>query len=125
MAKEYKYAGFGKRLVAYLIDGLIFIPIELASQSVANLQLIIYIVLWFAYMTWMNGKFGATIGKQVMKLKIIKENGSPINYSDALVREIASYLSAIVLFIGYLVVIGDKKKQSWHDKLAHTYVVEN
>ncbi len=71
----------------------------------------------------MVGTYGATVGKMVMSLKVTKENGAKVSYSDALLREIAKYLSAAILMLGFLWVIWDKKKQGWHDKIAKTMVV--
>jgi uncharacterized RDD family membrane protein YckC len=34
-------------------------------------------------------------------------------------------LSALPLFLGFLWAAWDPKKQTWHDKLAGTYVVRN
>jgi len=33
-------------------------------------------------------------------------------------------ISGVVLFLGYLWILIDKKKQGWHDKIARTYVVK-
>jgi len=119
-----KYATFGMRLFAYLIDGLIFAPIYLALGKVADSDLF-YLIFYTAYFVWMTGTYGATIGKMVVKIKVVKENGGKVSYADALVREIASYLSAVIFFVGYLNIFWDTKKQTWHDKLAHTLVVQN
>jgi uncharacterized RDD family membrane protein YckC len=121
-----KYIGFFKRLIAVVIDGLILsIALSFISgQSESLIASAIYFILWFGYFVWMVGKFGATIGKMAMKIKIVKENGEKVNYSDAFIRELASYLSFIVFFLGYLWVIWDSKKQSWHDKIAKTIVIK-
>lgn len=124
MIPNRKYATFLMRLFAYIIDNLIFIPVYFALDKVSNINLFV-IALSTAYYVWMTGTYGATIGKMVAKIKVVKENGEKLSYSDALVREIASYLSAVILFIGFLNVLWDSKKQAWHDKLAHTIVIQN
>jgi uncharacterized RDD family membrane protein YckC len=112
------YASFWQRFAAIFIDGLLFGFLFARSKSglVPILQL--------SYSTWMLGMYGATVGKMVMKIKVVKENKSKLTYSDALLREITKYLSAAILLLGYLTVIWDKKKQGWHDKIAKTIVVE-
>src|SRR5688572_26684815 len=112
-----KYVGFGKRLLAYIIDAIILIGAT-AFIGDSNIKQTIDAFLWIPYFVWMNGQFGASIGKMVMGIKIVKENGKPITYGDALVREIASILSLAILFLGFITIIWDKKKQSWHDKIA-------
>ena len=46
-----------------------------------------------------------------------------IGYQRAAVRYLASIVSAICLFIGYLWMLWDKEKQTWHDKLSNSVVV--
>ena len=118
------YAGFFQRLVGYIIDALIIsVPLGiLFKNSEANNA--IQLIVWTVYYVWMLGKYGQTVGKMVMKIKVVKEDGSPISYSDALIRELTSYLSAVVLFLGFLWVIWDSKKQAWHDKIVKTIVVK-
>ena len=68
--------------------------------------------------------YGATVGKMVMKIKVVREDKKKLTYPDALLRGLASYLSAIVLCLGYLNMLWDGKKQTWHDKIAKTVVVK-
>ena len=126
---QQQYGGFFKRLIAFLIDGIVtYIPFALVfgfdQEKWSPTAWGIYLVLWTGYFVWMVGMYGATIGKIAMKLKIVREDSSKVSYSDALVREIASYLSLIVLCLGYLNIIWDNKKQGWHDKIAKTIVVK-
>ena len=114
-----KYSGFFKRLVAVIIDSMILIPLGAFLKG----QFIVNGILALAYSVWMIGTYGATVGKMVMNLRVVKENGSKVNYSDALLREISKYLSGFVFGLGYLNVIWDKKKQGWHDKIAKTVVL--
>jgi uncharacterized RDD family membrane protein YckC len=51
------------------------------------------------------------------------DNGGPIPYSRALIRYLMSLVSAFALLIGYLWMLGDARKQTWHDKVANTLVV--
>ncbi len=49
--------------------------------------------------------------------------GGPIGYGRAAVRYVARILSAIVIFLGYLWMLWDPQKQTWHDKLSGSVVV--
>jgi len=115
-----KYASFIDRFAAAFIDCLI---VGFAGSFISNTTWFPSILI-LAYSVWMDGTYGATVGKMVLKLKITKENGKKITYSDALLRRLSSYLSAAVLFLGYFNVIWDEKKQGWHDKIAKTVVVK-
>jgi len=46
-----------------------------------------------------------------------------LTFVVALVRALAAFFSAIVLFLGFLWIFWDEEKQSWHDKIAGTVVV--
>lgn len=107
---NYKYAGFWVRFVASIIDG-IFSAILLGIGWIVNIYLV--------------GTSGYSIGKRVVGLKVIKENGKcPIGLVDALIREtIGKFVSVLILGIGYLMIAFDSNKQGLHDKIAKTYVV--
>lgn len=115
-----KYASFIDRFAAAFIDCLI---IGFAGSFISNTTWFSFVLI-LAYSTWMEGNYGATVGKMVLKLKVTKENGKKITYSDAFLRRLSSYLSGAVLLLGYFNVIWDEKKQSWHDKIAKTIVVK-
>ncbi len=119
-----KYAGFWTRLAAGFIDGLIVgvIPSMVFKDSSVN---ILSFLVGLGYSVWMLATYGQTVGMIVLKIKITKENGSKITYQDALLRYFASMLSAVALFIGYLWILWDPKKQTWHDHIAKTVVVKS
>ena len=50
-------------------------------------------------------------------------SSKPVTFTVALVRGLASTLSVIVLFLGFLWMIWDREKQTWHDKIAGTVVI--
>ena len=118
-----KYAGFWRRFAASFIDGLIIggIPSLLIKNSSGN---VLSFLLSLAYSVWMLSNYSSTIGMMVLKIKITKENGKKITYQDAILRYFASILSGIVLLLGYLWMIWDSKKQTWHDKIAKTIVIK-
>jgi uncharacterized RDD family membrane protein YckC len=73
---------------------------------------------WF-FLTRNNGQ---TPGKVMMKIRVIKADGSAISDSDAVIRCIISFLNCVFL-IGGLWALFDANQQGWHDKAANTYVV--
>lgn len=123
-----KYASFLKRLIAFILDSVIFtIPFELVFGRLSDNTLVsgLNLILWTTYFVWMTGTYGATAGKMMLGIKIVKVDGTKLSYSDALLREIISYLSFFVLCLGYINIFFDDKKQSWHDKVAKTVVIKN
>ena len=58
------------------------------------------------------------------QLRVIRTDGAPLHFADALVRGLASIFSLAVLGIGALWILQDPERQAWHDKIAGTYVVK-
>jgi predicted Zn finger-like uncharacterized protein len=80
-----------------------------------GLQALYYILMW--------GYRGATLGKMAMKIKIVRTDGVDISYGTAFLRYIGTIISSIPFSLGYLWMLWDDSKQTWHDKIASTYVV--
>ncbi|MGD2126316.1 MAG: RDD family protein [Desulfobacteraceae bacterium] len=122
---EIKSAGFSIRLGAHLIDSLILGASNGALMLVFDPQLgklltvILIIVYFIGFWTWK----GQTPGKMACGIQITKKDGRPINLGRSVLRYIGYYVSGIPLFLGYLWIIWDRKRQGFHDKLAGTYVV--
>ena len=122
------YAGFWRRSVAWIIDGIILSAINTilmriyfwgAPQTIIWLGHIIMFVYVIGFWAWR----GQTLGKMLMGVKIIKTDGSPVGIGRAILRYIGYLVSYIIILIGYLMVAWDSKKQGLHDKIAGTYVV--
>jgi uncharacterized RDD family membrane protein YckC len=91
------------------------------------------IVILYAYEAVMIGFWGATLGKMIMKVKVVKpRNGAIPGIGAGIVRYLIPGLCALIPFIGwigtllcYLSVTFDSsgRRQGWHDKVANTVVV--
>lgn len=66
---------------------------------------------------------GKTVGKALMGLRVLGQDGRRLSLRQAVVRALGYYLSGLPLFIGFLWVLADDRRQAWHDKLAGTFVV--
>lgn len=113
-------AGFWERMSAAFLDVIIA---AILSAFVGGLPLGFLVALaYFAGMwTWK----GTTIGGIVLNLKVVRLDAQPVTFAVALVRGLASALSVIVFFVGFLWIILDRDKQTWHDKIAGTVVVRS
>jgi uncharacterized RDD family membrane protein YckC len=120
-------AGFGRRLVAALVDGIVyavvyFILFAFLSEGAAyGLALLFSLV----YLTYLEGSpSGQTVGKKLLGIRVIDfATGGPIGYGRAFLRWLGRILSSIPLYLGYLWMLWDKEKQTWHDKIANCVVV--
>ena len=81
-------------------------------------------LLTLAYYVLMTYYSGATVGKHLMKLKVVDSEGQKLTFMSVLIREsVGKYLSAFIANIGYIMAAFDSRKQGLHDKIADTCVV--
>jgi uncharacterized RDD family membrane protein YckC len=66
-----------------------------------------------------------TVGKLCMGLMVTDEVGKRISFKKSLVRNLLKIVSYIVLGLGFIYALFDKKKRGWHDLLAGTMVIKN
>ncbi|UEC43346.1 MAG: RDD family protein [Methanothrix sp.] len=121
----------GPRLISYLIDNIIvgvigsvlnYISMNVGG-SLGGIIVSLGVVVSVGYYTYFFGN-GQTPGMMAMKIKLIGTDGTyPIGYFKGFLRWIGMIVSAVVILLGYVWILIDKKKQGWHDKIAGTYVV--
>jgi uncharacterized RDD family membrane protein YckC len=121
-------AGFGRRLVGLLIDGILLNVLSSLLIRLAIHGAGVYFVglgLDAIYFTLLIGASrGQTLGQMAMGIRVIDFNsGGPIGYGRAFIRWLVSLLSAAVFLLGYFWMLWDKEKQCWHDKAANDVVV--
>ncbi|MFZ9682483.1 MAG: RDD family protein [Cephaloticoccus sp.] len=111
-------AGFWHRLIATALDVVLIAVLSGLTHtgSVFLLWLSVYHVAMWALR-------GTTIGGIVFNLKVVRVDDRPVDWLVAVVRCLASFLSFIVIGLGFVWVAFDREKQSWHDKIAGTYIV--
>ena len=119
-------SGFWRRFGAALIDGLVIgvVRIILALIVGTNPAEALSLLASAAYFTYFHGTTGQTPGDAALSIRVVDvETGGRISYGRALARWAMSIVSYIALLIGFLWMIWDSEKQTWHDKVARTYVV--
>lgn len=121
-------AGFWRRFVAYLVDGVIiwgvvFLVIRiLVDEVAANGITLLASIVYFTYFEGTTS--GQSIGKKLLNIRVIDfATGGPIGHGRAFLRWLGRILSGIPLALGYLWMIWDSEKQTWHDKIANCVVV--
>lgn len=134
------FGSFDQRLLASVIDWLIItgicvIPVLIVVMVTeaklfqillsASLLLVIPLLYMIYHVIMEGGKRQATIGKQILKIKVTNLQGDPINYAKAAVRNFDKLFSVLTLGIGYLMCFFNKKQQCLHDRLAGTLVVKD
>jgi uncharacterized RDD family membrane protein YckC len=122
-----EYAGFWVRLGAGVIDLIIlgFMGgVILFGSGSPGLFLIGGFVVSVAYFVGFWTWRGQTPGKMALGIKVIRTDSSPVKWRGALYRFLGYIVSVLTLFIGFIWVAFDGRKQGIHDKIADTYVVK-
>ena len=135
-----RYAGFGRRLGAYVIDFLapygVFITVFAVAWSAAGSSggAVAYLVIlgWFVLQLVFWGR-GTTFGKMLLGARVIRTDGSTAGFGTMFVREfiakglVATTVAVFTLGIGWLVwylwALWDRDSQALHDKFMSTLVV--
>jgi len=66
---------------------------------------------------------GQTPGKMLLNIKVVRTDGSKVTFGTALLRYLGYIVSISVVFIGFIWIAFDSRRQGFHDKIAETYVV--
>jgi len=136
---DMRYAGFGIRLGAKILDGLLLwvvsmlitlmvgIALPKTSPQLALLSTLVLSILQIgiaaAYSGYFLGTYRATPGKMVCGLEVLSPEGDQISVMRGVGRYFAEMLSSMILLIGYLMVLFDDEKRALHDRICNTRVV--
>lgn len=142
-AQVFNLAGTAARTMAFFVDILIVAGLAYVSVSTGlyfagatgpaspfgetNFALIYVVVFVLAstYFIFLHALGGKTIGKMLVGIKLINNEGDSVGVWTAFVRWIGYFISAVFLFAGFLWSLLDSEGQAWHDKIAGTYVVKD
>jgi uncharacterized RDD family membrane protein YckC len=120
------YAGFGWRLLAYVIVAAILRSGTNGSYGISGLESLVFI----AYLTYMWSSRGQTIGMIPFNMKVVDAGtGGPLTLPKALIRAVVLYAEVlfcicIVGLVAGLWMIWDPRRQAIHDKAAGTVVLK-
>lgn len=138
--KPVQYAGFWIRTAATVVDNiLLMLIISLPLTLIYGVQAYwlsesLFLGFWDAVgwimpvvlTIWFWLRFLATPGKMLFRLQVVDaETLSGLSLKQSIIRYLSYLLSALVIFIGFLWVAFDPRKQGWHDKLAGSAVIRN
>jgi uncharacterized RDD family membrane protein YckC len=145
------YAGFWSRAAARIIDlvliiaafNLIYLADRLGADaglwsgiglgegeaagagfSMANvLRGLFFLFFPVFYYVYLHGTNGQTFGKMALRIQVVNEDGTPLDYQKAFLRWLGYFLCDLTFYIGYLWAAFDHRKQGLHDKVCKTLVV--
>jgi uncharacterized RDD family membrane protein YckC len=141
-----RYGGFWIRFVAAIIDGVIVqvvvMPLSfivggvtgfagaMGGMAHAGLPIMGGILGFFIGVggAWLyealmeSSTRQATLGKMIFGMRVTDLAGNRISFARATGRHFGKWISALVLFIGYIMAGFTERKQALHDMLAGTLV---
>ena len=82
-----------------------------------------FMILFLYHMAFWAWK-GTTLGGIICSVRIIRSSRAPLRAIDAVVRGLSAIFSVVALGMGYFWMINDPERQTWHDKIAGTFVVK-
>jgi len=131
------YAGLGKRTVAKLIDlmivytpllilEMIFFKFNYTNTDFNTYRFFLVIITWILYNSvFETSAYQATVGKMILKLKVVDLYGKRISVLRSFFRCITTIISILPIGLGIWYITTDPKKRAWHDLIVGTYVIKS
>lgn len=79
---------------------------------------------WFLNYGILQGMSGSSVGKWLFRLQVVGERKRSISIPQSLLRTLAYFLSAAPAMLGFLAVLWDRDRRTWHDLICKTKVVD-
>ncbi|MFL5387016.1 MAG: RDD family protein [Longimicrobiaceae bacterium] len=96
------YAGFGPRLGALLLDGLVLLPawgasiwMQTRSPAGAVFGVVFALLVYEAYHVGLTATFGQTLGKRLMDIQVRRADGARVGWGRAFLRRLPTLLSEV------------------------------
>ncbi|HEX9015742.1 MAG TPA: RDD family protein [Chloroflexota bacterium] len=130
------YQGLGKRFVALAVDSVVLgvLGYVIAAFtggttsdgfSLNGLPAMLWFLVSFAYYILLEGLLGATVGKLVLGIRVVKADGSKCDIGAALIRNVLRIVDFLpfAYIVGIILIAASKQRQRVGDRVAGTVVV--
>lgn len=126
--------GFLRRLAALIYDLFLLVALlflatvmllpftdgaAVSPQAILIYRIYLAVVSFFFYgWFWTHG--GQTLGLRAWRIKVLTLDQKPVNWNQALLRFVTAIPSWGFFGLGFLWILVDKNRRSWHDNLSKT-----
>jgi len=121
---SFPHAAFADRLAAFVLDVILVViaaqVLDISRHDHDSAVFLLLLGYHIGFWTWKQ----TTVGGIICQLRVVRIDGQPLSFADALVRGLSAIFSLAVFGLGCLWILRDPERQSWHDKIAGTYVVK-
>ncbi|MCS6991357.1 MAG: RDD family protein [Chitinophagales bacterium] len=112
---------------ALKIEGITHVKVEgenlsNAAQILLNLSMAVFIIFYFTLSVYLFG--GRTLGKWLMRIRVISLYHHRISLWHALERTFGYAASCLELGLGFLQILWNPNRMALHDKVAGTIVID-
>jgi uncharacterized RDD family membrane protein YckC len=137
---NFQLATINSRIIAFIIDDFLITLIILAifwntiinnGSDLATVLILMnkfvlqVLFLKFVYQTFFVWYYGATLGKIVAKIRVIDyDDLSKISLVQSALRSFGRILSEMFFYVGFIFAFFNDGKQTFHDKISKTLVVD-
>lgn len=98
--------------------------IQMQFELSKKMEYWFYFALFYAYNTFMDSYHQQTLGKMILKIRVVKTDGTKPDLLTAFYRNFGKIASALPLGYGYLRILAPHRKQTIHDELGKCFVIE-
>lgn len=120
-----QYATKAARMGAFIIDSILLLLIKWLCFVISiGLGWLSFFLLGPLYHGILGGSsMHGSIGKYLMAIVVVDENGQPLDYGKSFTRAIVRLLSGLIVGTGFLIGLFDEEGKTLHDRIACTRVV--
>jgi len=93
---------------------------EIKGTNLENIIMLAMLVYWAAME---SSRYQASLGKMIFGMQVVDRDGKRLTLPIAIGRNLLKILSAIILFIGFMMAGWTRRKQALHDKIMGCFVV--
>lgn len=129
-------AGLGKRILGGIIDIIILVIFAIicsllfgtnvnGTYTVTGIPAFVEFLVVILYYIVLDATTGKTIGKYIVKTKVVNAQGGKISWGQSIGRNLMRIIDGLFIYlVAVIAIAASKDKQRLGDMVAKTYVVK-